>query len=158
MASGHVQCRTNRPNTWQLRPAARYQSKPLTARSRPHMAHNRHEHSSKLRRFTPRKRTSRRYQQARLIYEFGAANLRNLGIIGANRDRQLFLLCCLLFRKPAVGLVTSREMSAEKGTSFITFPARDITMRPGSHHRKGKDGSARKMKLEQRGGGARGDS
>ena len=39
MASGHVQCRTNRPNTWQLRPAGRYQSKPLTTRSRPHMAH-----------------------------------------------------------------------------------------------------------------------
>jgi transposase len=29
MASGHEQCRINRPNTWQLRPAVRYRSKTL---------------------------------------------------------------------------------------------------------------------------------
>jgi len=38
MASGHVN-RTNRPNTWLLRPLLHAWRKPLPTRSRPHMAH-----------------------------------------------------------------------------------------------------------------------
>src|SRR6516164_5730846 len=41
MASGQV-CRTQRPNTWLLRPMLQTRRKPLPTRSRPHMAHLRH--------------------------------------------------------------------------------------------------------------------
>ncbi len=34
MASGHEKSRSNRPNTWQLRPAVQYPEKPLPTRSR----------------------------------------------------------------------------------------------------------------------------